>query len=350
MKIFDRHDSEIGFGVRRINEDLWFKQQQKLLLWLVNTKEGRDLMCIEQNFPPILQITKNYIKGFIGFDYKDRAQYISQARVGAKWANVIRYRWKEFQKAAQWYYINEVANRIIFNPVAQVPSRINYVVTTAFPDPDPETTTTDGAVTHEQANQTWATLVAGAGTTATPASGEIHAARFTAGTTSGLWTDLVRSIFLFDVSAGIPDTDAISDTTLDIDGGTAKDDPNGNTPNINVYSSAPATDTNVVAGDFDSLGSTEFATSLTYASWTINVYNTFTFNSTGRDNVSKTGITKLGLRNASYDVANSAPTWGSGSVTKMNCQSADAAGTADDPLLTVTHAAASTFIPKVIMM
>jgi len=80
------------------------------------------------------------------------------------------------------------------------------------------------------------------------------------------------------------------------------------TPNVDIYTSAPASNTALANGDFDSLGSTsQTGSPITYADFSISGYNAFTFNSTGRGNISKTGISKFGSRNANYDVANSAP-------------------------------------------
>lgn len=93
-------------------------------------------------------------------------------------------------------------------------------------------------------------------------------------------------------------------------------DTNSFIPNVNIYSSSPASNTAIAAGDFDSFGSTAFATAITYAGFSTG-YNDFTFNSTGIAAINKSGISKFGARNASYDVAASAPTWASGGEAAM---------------------------------
>jgi YD repeat-containing protein len=146
-----------------------------------------------------------------------------------------------------------------------------------------------------------------------------------------------RSGFTFDTSA-IPDTDSINSATFTLVG-TDKADPSGNTPNINVYTFAPADAANFVAGDFDSYGSTALSTSITYSGWSTTGANDFALNGTGLAEISKTGVTKLGVRNANHDVAASAPTYGgSGSDTSLVGDWADeGAGTTNDPKLVVGH-------------
>jgi len=60
-------------------------------------------------------------------------------------------------------------------------------------------------------------------------------------------------------------------------------------------------------------------------------------NATGRGNVSLTGISKFGSRNANYDVANSAPAFTAFASNGIQIYFADQAGTANDPKLVVTY-------------
>ena len=84
---------------------------------------------------------------------------------------------------------------------------------------------------------------------------------------------------------------------------------------------------------------------MTYAAFTIGAYNDYTFNATGRGNLSKTAISKFAWKNANYDADNVTP--GDGTFT-MGGYSADQAGTSSDPKFVVTHTAvASGFIPKI---
>jgi len=84
----------------------------------------------------------------------------------------------------------------------------------------------------------------------------------------------------------------------------------GIAPDINVYSSSPVSNIALEAGDFDSLGSIAYCDSaITYDSWVTDDYNDFTLNAAGIAAVSKTAVSKFGLRNANYDVAETPPSW-----------------------------------------
>lgn len=96
--------------MKLIKEDLWFKQQQRMLLWMANTDYGRDLLCIKKKFPKIIEIGKNHITCLSNIKKVNGLYHIQKTtafKVGAKWANVIRYRWPEFQQYAQVYYAQQ---------------------------------------------------------------------------------------------------------------------------------------------------------------------------------------------------------------------------------------------------
>ena len=123
--------------------------------------------------------------------------------------------------------------------------------------------------------------------------------------------------------------------------GTAKGDPApAITPNMNIYSANPASNNALVGADYNktNFGTTAYCnTAITYDNWNTSAYNDFTFNATGLAAIAKTGITKLGIRNANYDVANSAPIlMGSAVTSYLMGSSADAAGTSSDPKLVIT--------------
>jgi hypothetical protein len=328
--------------IKRVNENLWFQQQQKLLLWVANTKEGRALLCIPEDFPRIVEIRKNAIKGLLGFKgaKKDRRAvlpvFFSDFRPRAKWANIIRYRWRAFQEMAQWYYMNEMAGKVVFAPVA--PFKYAYVDSEFFPDPDVETDTVDGRVYDLANDLSWANLRIEPGSGSDDSLTTEDAPRFRTLAASPNWTDLFRFICLFNTGPTIGDDDTIDVADLSLFG-VAKDDTSNNTPEMNAYSSAPASNTALVGGDFDSTGTTQFATSITFANFSTTAYNILTFNATGRDNVSKTGVSKFSVVEAKYDAGNTPPTWGSIVSLAFQFRFAETAGTTNDPRLRVSHSA-----------
>jgi hypothetical protein len=195
----------------------------------------------------------------------------------------------------------------------------------------------DGSVWHENAaGDTWANLRNGAGTNYSNPTNDAFF-YFRCGTTSNTYTEIDRYICTFGTS-GLTEAATISAAILSLYG-TSKADLGSWTPNINIYTSAPASNNQLAAGDYDSVGTVvQCDTAITYAGWSTAGYNDFTFNATGLGNISKTGISKFGARNANYDVANSPPTWGSGNPSAhVSGYHADQTGTTNDPKLAVAY-------------
>lgn len=178
---------------------------------------------------------------------------------------------------------------------------------TFYPDAHPETSTVDGVVYHQVADQTWAQIRDGAGTHADDSGAAPSAPEIKANGATNEWFRIMRLILLFDTSS-IPDDAIITGAILSLYGKGKRDDA-GWTPSIGIYSSAPASDTELVAGDYDSLGTTILSSVISYADFNTDGYNAFTLNAAGLALIDKTGISKFGAREVTYDVANSAPAW-----------------------------------------
>lgn len=344
MKIFDRQ-FESKYQPRRINEDLWFREFQPLLLKIVNTKEGRDLLCVPREYPRIARILKNQVT-FIREQRKDKILLTTDFRIGSKWGNVIRSRWFEFLELCQQLESRKLFDfRNLLFPMIPVYGRA-YDTLTAYPDPDPETTTVDGHARHTYTigtNSSWATIIAAAGSAASDTETVGPYIQMQADNGTDGWLALRRWIALFDTSS-IADGNNIDSATLSLFG-SAKTDTLSVTPDINIYSSAPASNTAVAAGDFDSLGSTAFSTVIAYANWNTAAYNDFVLNANGRANISKTGVSKFGARNANYDAAAVAPAWSaSNPASNLNGQSSSAGGDGDDPKLVVNSSIIGQFL------
>lgn len=204
---------------------------------------------------------------------------------------------------------------------------------TAYPDPNPETTTVDGFL-QWWSGGTWATAVGAAGDGSDDTNTSHIAIRIRSNASN--WSQLYRSAYLYDTSS--IGTDNIDDATISFRG-TGKSDGLGITPNVAVCSSAPASNTALVAGDYDSLGTTDFATRITYSGWSTTGYNDFTLNAAGEAAIDKGGVSKFGVRNGQYDLDNSEPTWTANLTSDINCYGADQGGTANDPKLVVNHTA-----------
>ena len=122
---------------------------------------------------------------------------------------------------------------------------------------------------------------------------------------------------------------------------------------IGVYTNAQASNTAVVAADYDKLGTTLQTTATkSFSSLTSDTPFTLTLNATGRGNISKTGTTKFGMRDSYYDATNTAPAFTANAYFIANCYSNFGDPTYSPQLVitytgdpTVTTQAASNVLP-----
>ena len=319
---------------------LFFLLHQDKLLWLLNTpvigKWFRYVLRISGESSAVGSLKIDRILPHAIFWWQGDKQ-VAEFRTHAKFSKRLYYAF-----APLWWTLHAwdwcVADR-------WVPElSFGFSTLTRYPDANPETTTVDGSVEHNiGAYDTWAAIQGGAGTGAFPDAASEAALWIAAGASAGQWQVISRGIFLFDTST-LTANASISDAVISLYG-QSKQDVEGWTPNIDIYTSAPASNTALVAGDFDSLGTTsQTGSPITYAGFSTAGYNAFTLNATGRGNVSLTGISKFGSRNANYDVANSAPAFTAFASNGIQIYFADQAGTANDPKLVVTYTKPESYI------
>lgn len=182
----------------------------------------------------------------------------------------------------------------------------------------------DGHVGLTSGNTTWHGVVSGAGTASHATNRYIYLLKmYSDYVTENQWDELYRGIMLFN-TAGLPDDAVVSSATLSFYL-TNKGDNGSFTPDLCLYSVTPDSDSTLIDFDYNTFGNTELSDKLTYAGLTLNAWNTFTLNAAGRAAISKTGMTRLGFRNSTYDVAdeldpnNHNPVWVSGKTTYLYC-------------------------------
>lgn len=321
----------------------FFKKYQRLILWLANSFLGKLIFQFEKmghelrSGEKIDRITPNSIR------YKNKnnsytEQFFSRNEYALKLAPLV------------WWIpielITEGLNggKAILRPVYQlalialflkIPQGIPLLgLTTAdfYPDADPESTSVDGYTGEQQTSEDWLTLVDAVGTTALDAGTNYFVVSIRCTATQDKFSRNYRVIALFDTSA-LEDEIEITGATLSFYG-------NAKNAQIvhgaNVYSSNPASDTGLVAGDYDSLGSTAFCdTEITAAAWSTSSYNVFALNASGLAAISKTGISKFGTRDPYLDVARNAPTWITSVTGYMGAHAAD--NGSNKPKLSVTY-------------
>lgn len=202
---------------------------------------------------------------------------ISEFRIGAKWANVIRFRWKEFSKYAQSFYVKELFGQKIYMPYLewQGVSVAALTTTTFYPDPNPETTTVDGFAARDGIDETFATIRAGAGTASNDTAGTQLDVLLSESTTASQYDILRRAFLLFDTSSIGGDT---------IDSGTCGtyasliQDSIGEACAMSLVTTTPASNTAIANSDYGNVGDTKQATDYTFASAGTSQYNTHTLN------------------------------------------------------------------------
>jgi hypothetical protein len=229
---------------------------------------------------------------------------------------------------------------IITRPIPQ----LNLGFDTLTVNPVPETTV-DGSVKQTGTHLTWSQLRDGAGNGydyAAVGGGQFAIIR--TDDSSNTWDWLGRYICLFTTSSLTAGAD-ISAATLSLFG-VSKSDSLSVSPTINIYTSSPSNNDVLVNSDYSQIGTTaQCNTDMTYSNYSITGYNDFSLNSSGISNISKTGISKFGVR-SNYDASNTMPTWTNYSV--FNFGGYFSSETSNKPKLVVTYTAAPTFIPQII--
>ena len=219
------------------------------------------------------------------------------------------------------------------------------MTTTIFnPDAHTESTSVDGDCQRGSVSETFSTIRAGAGTSATDSAVFMKVITNSTGTTDRYDT-MQRAIVLFDTSA-LGDADTIASATLEFVLAQLEDPFGGDA--LSMVTSTPASDTAVASGDYAQTGTTKQAADLALSGLTSDsaTFNAFTLNATGLGNISKTGISKFAIRTAN-DIAGS-NSWSSSDRIFVKIASAEETLSSDKrPKLVVVHT--SPFTPKAIM-
>jgi len=213
----------------------------------------------------------------------------------------------------------------------------------------PVTNTCDGDIVCTGTGMSWAQLQGGtagsfSASTSPSGSATLIAIAASADVYAPDYGDLGRSIFLFDTSI-IGAGATVTASTLSIFGQSKARTDVAWSMLLNAYSSNPTSNT-VLSGvdntDYNSLGSTPFCDSpISYAAFNTAAYNDLILNASGLAAINVSGITKLGARDALYDVPNSDPLMGIGQAVIMFSYFSGQTGTANDPKLVVTYTPAS---------
>lgn len=200
----------------------------------------------------------------------------------------------------------------------ELPPYVNF-----YSDPHPELNTCDGWVSYDVGcpQCSWAELRDGPGdSNSTDANALIH--QIFAFRNPGEWSSLFRSILLFDTSAiGIGKT--ILAARLRVKTKANQLDAAGWAPGLCVVTALPAQTFDLGNPDYATLGEVKLSDVRSWASFVPEVTLYFTLNPLGLAEINPTGITKLGIREAKYDLPNIAPPWVAFGIARIDLYSVD---------------------------
>ena len=320
-----------------MNELFWFEAFQSLLLKVVNSGYGRQLMGIDIELPEIVLITKNAIHYRLGAN-----EYQAQFYVGAKFANVIRYRWPEFKRYARFFYdMPQFFTLLNMNGVA-VPA---HATSTYYPGPSTGSSSVDGSTYRNGVYESIAAKRAGAGNSSDASYDEIRA-DLGRGSASN-YRNMARGHFCFDTSS-LADNATITATTVSLyfkasTGVLASNTTSAMTPCHIDSPSGQASASNLVSADF-TISNWEDTTYAEIAGGSLAMaqYNVFTLDSAGRALVARTGVTYLGSRVGNdVDTGPDIQFQNDDSYIGTDAHSAEYTGTSRDPKLFVTYSASN---------
>jgi hypothetical protein len=310
----------------------WFKERQKVLLFLCNNwilkywfrwilRIHKDLKFSEK----ISKLMPNYYEVKLDIS-RTRAEF----RTHNKFSKRLYYSLYPF-----WYLLHSI-DIYIFNRL-ELNLNFGFDTLTVYPDPHVETSTVDGQCGILGVNQTFSNTVSfNSYNFATDSAASFNLGLLSSSSTSNQYENNLGGVMLFDTSS-IPDDATISAAEFDFYVLSANNTLSWSSTLASavVVSSNPASNTAVVSADCLTLGTTEFCR-LAISAMTINQYNAFTLNSSGIANINKTGISKFGGKaGAVFD--NTAGTWSASKSIQCGGYSADRTGTTEDPKLVVTY-------------
>ncbi len=300
---------------------LFFKYQP-LLVQFANSIRGRSYLQIPEDAKRIIRIGHNFYTEIhdLGFKstFQTRSFYAEKLYIALDSLEIIQ----ENRRLNESDFSEALLHTLYLVPTFKLPF-VYHTVTTITSD------TGDGRISFD-ASATWAGARGAA--TGTTVAGDADAFNYS-GESGGLFY-IARLYYPFDTSA-IPDTDTITDATLDLT--TSAYTQEGT---FHVVKSLVVGNATLLAADFDAI---EF-TSGGNRTWTSTAQRlSITLNATALGWINKTGYTNLATI-GSYDQTNTTPS--SGQVNSVRFWLSNYGTDADRPKLVVTHAAAAGGVTK----
>lgn len=334
-----------------------FEKYQKELVAFANTSYGRDFVSQfggnELKMPlPIVKVAPDGIHQQLG-DNIYRAVFYPKSPYVKLFAEILTM--MELAEINKYKIEPKQTDLIIPHFLGETNLLKNklpkiYLASSTFnPDAHPETTSVDGRASQAYgagAGVAWATIIAAGGNGASDNDAAQVIFDILCDTGSNTWRSLTRSFFLFDTST--LGSSVVLKALMSVSGD-AKDDPaTAITPTWSIYETNPASNTQIVAGDFDAVFGVALSNNtFTFAGTDAGGYNGLELNSLGLSKISTSSITKFGIRNTNYDTASVAPNWTSGKYTYVDIKYADNGSLKPKLTVTYTRIRKSSAVPKI---
>lgn len=315
----------------------WFRKYQPALIFLLNFpiikiwvrwifRIHLNVDCKYSEY--ICGIMPNNYVVWCGWQEDGQVKLKTDFRTHPKFSKRIyfAFRW--------WWWILHYLDEA-FKPAWMPQVSFGFDTLTAYPDPNPETSTVDGYL-YRTTNTVWSSLRGATGVTGygdNAASGSI--VRLKSYTTTDYFATLYRSYLLFDTNTG-SENSIISTATIYLYLCNTRATNLGNST-IDIVSSNPSANTSLGSADFSytRFGTTVFSDA-SISGLTLYTYTGFSLSSDGISNINKTGISKFGVR-LGFDTDDLAPTWSSNVETKVGSYFADYSGTSTDPKIVIEY-------------
>lgn len=227
-----------------------------------------------------------------------------------------------------------------------LPGQPLFAQTSTFrPDPNPETSSVDGSISASNTDSSQSCfffngdVVSDAGTTLVVNIVSVANDNFPPG--PGLEDDVtctVNRTFLTFNTASLPDNATITAADVDLHI-ISVSSPQG--LSVGLTTANPASNTSLVTGDFDEIGTSVISNSIAITSLSTGNYNTFSITSGNFSVINLTGTTELAW-STTADITGFifVPDTSSNQVT---ARAAETSGTSQDPVLEVTYTAGANF-------
>jgi hypothetical protein len=287
----------------------WFKQHEKIILLVANTRLGRFFFGISGSVPrgkQIKEIMPDCVT-WLNDNGVYRTEFLNQDKYGHRLYSGL----KPF-----WYLLHFIDWLFSFVPFPRLRLNFGFDTLTAYPAVG-ENSPVDGFVGRTSGGESFNALRSNAGTLANATDVWGPIASLKGGTVSDEFTRIDRGVFLFDTSS-IDDDATINSATLSLYGD-YKENSLGLSDaeaGLALVSASPAADDTLVNADYQSLGSTRYAPDISYSSFTVSVYNDFSLNAAGLAAISKTGLSRFGTRQA-IDLDGGTPAWVSSAISEL---------------------------------